>query len=122
MAEELRHAAGRGRYEVREILDGDAGLDMAILFRCDDYAQAVEFALDYLGRRDPRRTGAVGGLQVLKEEDGRRETAWTYSPTAEANRPDPVSVWGFDVTKRWSAPIGPVVRPTPLRTRIARRV
>ena len=33
MAEELRHAAGQATYEVREILDGDAWVDMGILYR-----------------------------------------------------------------------------------------
>ena len=123
MAEEPRHAAGRAIYEVREILDGDAWVDMGILYRCHDYADAVEFAFDYLARRDPRRTGAVGGLQVIKEDDrGRRESVWTYDHAAEESRPDPVRVWGFDVTRRWSVPTVPVQRPTTLRNRMPRRV
>jgi hypothetical protein len=122
MAEDLRHAAGRPTYEVREILDGDAWVDMGILYRCHDYVEAVEFALDYLGRRDPRRTGAVGGLQVIKNGDrGRRETVWTYDHAEQDTRPDPVQVWGFDVTRRWNLPTGPVQRPTPLRSRIPGR-
>jgi hypothetical protein len=123
MAEDLRHAAGRPTYEVREILDGDAWVDMGILYRCHDYAEAVEFAFDYLGRRDPRRTGAVGGLQVVKADDrGRRETVWTYDHTERESRPDPVQVWGFDVTRRWNLPTAPVQRPTSLRSRIPGRV
>jgi hypothetical protein len=123
MAEDLRHAAGQPTYEVREILDGDAWVDMGILYRCHDYADAVEFAFDYLARRDPRRTGAVGGLQVVKEDDrGRRESVWTYDHAAEESRPDPVRVWGFDVTRRWNIPTGPVQRPATLRNRIPRRV
>jgi hypothetical protein len=122
MAEDLRHAAGQATYEVREILDGDAWVDMGILYRCTDYAQAVDFAFDYLGRRDPRRTGAVGGLQVIKDDRGRRETVWTYDHAEQENRPDPVHVFGFDVTRRWTVPTGPVQRPTPLRNRVPRRV
>jgi hypothetical protein len=122
MADDLRHAAGQATYEVREILDGDAWVDMGILFRCTDYAQAVDFAFDYLGRRDPRRTGAVGGLQVIKDDRGRRETVWTYDHAEQAKRPDPVHLYGFDVTRRWTAPTGPVQRPTPLRSRVLRRV
>jgi len=114
MAEELRHAAGQATYEVHEIRDGDLLVGTAILFRCDVYAQAVEFAFDYLGRRDPRREGVVGGLQVIKEEGGRRETVWAYSHVAEGSRPDPVQKWGFDITRRWTGPTGPLPRPTPL--------
>jgi hypothetical protein len=121
MAEDLRHAAGQATYEVREILDGDAWVDMASLYRCNDYVQAVEFVFDYLGRRDPRRTGAVGGLQVIKEEGGRRETVWTYTHEAEQVAPDPIRKWGFDVTRRWTGPTGPIARPTPL-ARLPRRV
>ena len=122
MAEDLRHAAGQATYEVREILDGDAWVDMGILYRCHDYGEAVEFAFDYLGRRDPQRTGAVGGLHVIKNDDrGRRETVWTYDHAAQESRPDPFQVWGFDVTRRWNLPTGPVQRPTPLRNRIPRR-
>ena len=122
MAEDVRHAAGQPTYEVREILDGDAWLDLGILYRCADYGQAVDFAFDYLGRRDPRRTGAVGGLQVIKDERGRRETVWTYNPAERNSRPDPVQVFGFDVTRRWSLPTAPAQRPTPLRARVPRRV
>ena len=122
MAEDLRHAAGQATYEAREILDGDAGMDMGVLYHCNDYAQAVDFAFDYLGRRDPRRTGAVGGLHVIKTENGRRETVWTYDHAAQQDRQDPVQMFGFDVTRRWSIPSGPIQRPTPLRSRVPRRV
>jgi hypothetical protein len=122
MAEEVRHAAGQATYEVREILDGDAWVDMGILYRCTDYAQAVDFAFDYLGRRDPRRTGAVGGLHVIKDDRGRRETVWTYDHAEQEKRTDPARVYGFDVTRRWTVPTGPVQRPTPLRSRVPRRV
>jgi hypothetical protein len=121
MAEELRHAAGHPTYEVREILDGDGWMGMDVLFRCADYGTAVDYAFDFLGRRDPRRTGAVGGLQVIKTEGGRREVVWTYTHAAEETAPDPVRKWGFDVTRRWTGPTGPVVRPTPL-ARVPRRV
>jgi hypothetical protein len=121
MAEDLRHAAGEATYEVRELLDPDGGVDMEILYRCSEYVLAVEFALDYLGRRDPRRTGAVGGLQVVKERSGRRETVWTYNGAEAEPRVDPVRVWGFDVTRRWTGPRAPLPRPTTLRSRVPRR-
>jgi hypothetical protein len=121
MAEELRHAAGQATYEIREIRDGDLRVEAGTLFRCNDYGRAVEFAFDYLARRDPSRTGVVGGLQVVKEEGGRLETVWAYSHVAEESKPDPVQRWGFDVTRRWTAPTGPLPRPTSL-ARVPRRV
>jgi hypothetical protein len=123
MAELHRHAAGQATYEVREIGDADGGLDLEILFRCRDYGQAVEFAFEYLGRRDPRRTGAVGGLQVIKDDGGRREIAWSYDPKAEAPAVDPIRTWGFDVTRRWTGPTAaPMPRPATLRSRVPGRV
>jgi hypothetical protein len=120
MAEDLRHAAGQTTYEVREIADGDAWIDRATLFRCDDYVRAVEFAFDYLERRDPQRTGIVHGLQVIKDAGARPETVWTYSHAAE-DRPDPTRRWGFDVTRRWTPPTGPIPRPSSL-ARVPRRI
>ncbi|MEO8289914.1 MAG: hypothetical protein ABI649_02830 [Gaiellaceae bacterium] len=111
MAEALSHAAGQGTYEVREILEGQA-LGPELRHECRDYVLAVEFAFEFLQRRDPRREGVVNGLEVVKIESGRRETVWSYDFTPETNRPDPVHKWGFDVTRTWSGPARPVSRPT----------
>jgi hypothetical protein len=100
MAEDLRHAAGQPTYEVREILDGDAWVDMGILYRCHDYVEAVEFAFDYLGRRDPRRTGAVGGLQVIKNGDRVGSPARRGRTTTPSRRPDPIRFSGGASTLR----------------------
>jgi hypothetical protein len=43
MAATLSHAAGQERYEVREILEGQA-LGHEVRHDCRDYVQAVEFA------------------------------------------------------------------------------
>ncbi|HEY3070024.1 MAG TPA: hypothetical protein VGJ34_06870 [Gaiellaceae bacterium] len=107
MAEDFRHAAGQATYEVREVLDGDPPVELAVLFRCADYVHAVEFAFDFLGRRDPHREGTVGGLEVVKHEQGKRETVWTYSHSAQEGRPDPARRWGFDVTRHWQVPTTP---------------
>lgn len=119
MAEDLRHAAGQATYEVREVLDGDPAVDLGLLFRCNDYVNAVEFAFDLLERRDPRREGTIGGLEVVKTDQGKRETVWTYSHSARASRPDPMRRWGFDVTTHWQGP-ATHVRPLTLGQRIRR--
>lgn len=121
MAEDLRHAAGQATYEVREVLEEDPAVGLGVLFRCTDYVRAVEFAFDYLQRRDPQRDGTVGGLEVVKVGDGKPETVWTYNHAAQANRPDPIRVWGFDVTRPWRAPATPV-RQLGLGSRVIRRV
>lgn len=120
MAENLRHAAGQTTFEVREALAEDRAVDLGIVFRCEDYVRAVEFAFDYLATRDPRRDGTVAGLEVVKNDRGKRETVWTYRHAAEATRPDPMRRWGFDVTRNWQGPATPV-RPVRLANRISRR-
>jgi len=119
MADDLRHAAGQPTYEVREVLDEDHAVDLGLLFRCNDYAHAVEFAFDLLERRDPRREGVIGGLAVVKTDQGKRETVWTYSHSAHVNRPDPIRRWGWDVTRNWQGP-ATHVRPLTLGQRIRR--
>jgi hypothetical protein len=119
MAADHRHAAGHATYEVREVLDEDGTVDLGVLFSCHDYVPAVEFAFDYLQRRDPLRDGTVGGLRVVRSVDGKRETVWNYSHAAQARRVDPIRKWGFDVTRRWQGPTP--VRPLPLAGRTPRR-
>jgi hypothetical protein len=121
MAEDLRHAAGQATYEVREGAGDTLAADGGILFRCTDYARAVEFAFEYLANRDPHRDGTIAALEVVKNDRGKRETVWTYSHAAQANRIDPVAKWGFDVTRRWHGPAVPV-RPLRLASRPSRRV
>jgi hypothetical protein len=111
MAEALSHAAGQATYEVREILEGQA-LGPELRHQCRDYVQAVEFAFEFLQRRDPRREGAVNALEVVKIDGGKRETVWSYDFTREASRPDPTLKWGYDVTRTWSGPARQGSRPT----------
>lgn len=120
MAEDHRHAAGQLTYEVTEVHGEDPTAGLGIIFRSTDYVQAVEFAFDYLSRRDPSRDGTVDGLHVVKNDRGRRETVWTYAHTARVNQFDPMRKWGYDVTKNWHGPAVPV-RPLRLGSRISRR-
>jgi hypothetical protein len=103
MAVEIRHAAWRTLYEVREILEGEPPVDLGPRRICSDYAEAVEFALEYLDEHDPDRGGRVSGLRVVRVEGTARETVWTYSapPDEGPVHADPKDRWGFDVTRRW---------------------
>ena len=75
MAATVSHAAGQERYEVREILEGQA-LGNEVRHECRDYVQAVEFAFEFLQRRDPGREGIVHALEVVKVDGRHRETVW----------------------------------------------
>jgi hypothetical protein len=121
MAEQVSHAAGQATYEVHEVPGEDRTDTLGILFRSADYAGAVEYAFDYLASHDPRREGLVGGLEVVKNDRGKRETVWTYSHATQGSRVDPLRRWGFDVTRNWHGP-ATHVRPLPLSRRITRRV
>ena len=79
MVENLRHAAGQPMYEVREILEGGPGLDLGVRFESADFGAALDFAFDFLEKRDPRREGAVSGLEIVRVQGSARESVWSYS-------------------------------------------
>lgn len=108
MAEhDFRHAAWQSGYEVREGLENVPGLDLGLRHRCNDYLDAVDFALAYVSEHDPLREGLVSSLEIVKVSDSERETVWRYSASkARRGHADPKEIWGFDVTKAWYGPAG----------------
>lgn len=113
MAERDRHAAGQ-RYEVHEVLEGEPPLDLGRRFETTDFGSAVDFAFDFLERRDPRREGAVSALEIVRVAGSDQETVWRYSHTDTTSGPrDLVHLWGYDVTRQWSRPYGAPIRPIP---------
>jgi hypothetical protein len=115
MAESQRHAAGH-RYEVHEVLEGAPSLGLGLRFETSDLGTAVDFAFDFLERRDPLREGAVSALEIVRVDGSEREKVWTYShskatsPTGEL-----VRLWCYDGTRVWSRPYSGPVRPAPAR-------
>lgn len=117
MAADPRHAAGQSSYEVHEGLEGDLGLNLGLRYETVDFGAAVDFAFDFLERRDPRREGAVAALRIVRVQASERETVWTYSHSqSQGPSRDLVGVWGFDVTRPWQSPYR-----TPARPQTARR-
>ncbi|MGH2994691.1 MAG: hypothetical protein ACRDM9_00080 [Gaiellaceae bacterium] len=117
MVENVRHAAGQTTYEVREILEGDPALDLGVRFESTDFGAALDFAFDFLEKRDPRREGAVSGLEIVRAQGSARESVWSYSHArASVASRDLVRVWGFDVTRQWHNPYRATARPRPLHT------
>lgn len=114
MADHLRHAAGRPLYEVHEVLEGDPALDLGLRFETVDFGAAVDFAFDFLDRKDPGREGSVSALEIVCVAGSRRETVWSYSHSRshELAARNSVGVWGFDVTRRWQGPYRAAPRPT----------
>ena len=115
MAHDARHAADRQRYEVHEALEGEPPVDLGLRFQTSSLGMAVDFAFDYLERRDPLREGAVSVLEVVRVEGPSRETVWRYSYAPAGSHGDPTRVWGFDVTRHWSGPYRTPARPNAVR-------
>jgi hypothetical protein len=80
MADEPRHAAGQATYEVREILDGDAWVDMGVLYRCNHYTEAVEFALDRAGAASDDAEKPLSPPCVVERRAARRLAARGLPP------------------------------------------
>ena len=101
---EVRHAAGRPTYAVYELLHGRPAIGPRLRGECDGFEEAVDYALTYLDRTDPDRTGRVDALEIVKLEGTTRETVWTYRYEPGYVPTDLVSRWGFDVTRPWGPP------------------
>ena len=116
MALTASHAAEHNRYEVHELLGGEPALDIGRRFETSDFGAAVDYAFDYLERRDPRREGIVGALEIVRVAGSARETVWSYVHAPAPARPgDMTRVWGYDVTRSWLCRVGRVVFRKPTR-------
>jgi hypothetical protein len=107
MAYALRHAAGRSKYEVHEVLGVEPSLDLGSRFECSDYLDAFDWALEFLQEHDPKREGKVSGLEIERVEGTDRKTVWAYRHEESDLAPaDLVARWGFDPTRHWHGPAG----------------
>ena len=102
--EHVRHAAGRPKYAVYELLHGRSALDPRLHSESDSFDEAVDYALTFLDRADPDRTGRVEALEIARREGTTRETVRTYRHERDYVPTNLVDRWGFDVTRRWGPP------------------
>lgn len=101
---DLRRAARQHSFEIHEILEGDPALDLGVRCVTWDYLDAVDEAMDYLEECDPRRTGEVSGLDIVRVDGAGRETVWCYRHGDKRPEKDLVRHWGFRPTQTWSRP------------------
>ena len=101
---EFRRAAGRPTYAVYELLQGTPALDPRLRSESESFEEAVDYALMFLDRADPDRTGKVAAIEIVRSDGPRRETVWTYRHEPGYAPADLVDRWGFDVTRRWGPP------------------
>jgi hypothetical protein len=101
---DLRRAARQTSYEIHEILEGDPVLDLGVRCVTWEYLDAVDEAMDYLEECDPRRTGEVSGIDIVRVDGDERETVWRYRHEPERSDQDLVERWGFHPTQTWYRP------------------
>jgi hypothetical protein len=98
------HAAGQSNHEVHEGLKSHPGLDLGLRFTCEEFLDAIDFALEFLEEHDPERTGRVSALEIVRVGPEQRETVWRYEyDGSRGGHQDPRELWGFDVTA-WRGP------------------
>jgi hypothetical protein len=101
MAENECHAAGQTTYDVHEVLEDAPAAELR--FSCDELAEAIDFALDYLLSQDPLREVAV--LHIVKRTPEHSEVVWSYrADLAPAEHEDQVRRWGFHPAQTWRLP------------------
>ncbi len=95
MADETRHAAWQSErsFAVRLLPEGGEPTELAA--GIGDFMEAVEFAVEWLGREDPERTGTAS-LAIYETRAGDSEKVWAYPPD-EPDDGDPLmKIFGFD--------------------------
>jgi hypothetical protein len=116
MAQTASHAAEQDRYEVHEVLGGEPAMDLGLRYETPDFSGAVEFAFDFLERRDPGRQGVVSALEIVRVSRSGRETVWTYNHAqSHSIARDLVGVWGFRPGHGWNSPYRTPPRSVPAR-------
>jgi hypothetical protein len=100
----FRRAARRPSFEIHEILEGDPALDLGVRCVTWDFLDAVDEAMEYLDECDPRRSGEVSGLDIVRVDGGERERVWRYRHGEERPETDLLQHWGFSPTQTWSRP------------------
>lgn len=100
-------SSSRVVFEVYESLDldGASGSARSLCYSCDEFVDAVEFALARVAELDPLRSGRVQSLEIERASGASGEVVWTYAAEeARRGEVDLIRVWGFDVTRRWIGP------------------
>ena len=101
---DLRRAARQPSYEIHEILDGDPALDLGVRCVTWDYLNAVDEAMDFIQESDPRGTGEVSGVDIVRVDGHERETVWCYRHCDERPEQDLLKRWGFQPTQTFARP------------------
>jgi hypothetical protein len=94
MAPETRHAAWQDVRGFSVRLLPEEGDPTELVGGIGDFMDAVDFAVDWLAREDPDRTGTAS-LAIFEARDGTTEKVWAYPPDSPDGAPL-TKIFGFD--------------------------
>ena len=102
MANETRHAAWQTERHFAVRLLPEEGEPTELADGLGDFLEAVDFAVEWLAREDPERTGTAS-LAIFETSSGGSEKVWAYPPDESADESSPLmKIFGFDPVN-WKA-------------------
>ena len=102
MANETRHAAWQTERLFAVRLLPEEGEPTELAGGLGDFLEAVDFAVEWLAREDPERTGTAS-LAIFETSSGGSEKVWAYPPDESADESSPLmKIFGFDPVN-WKA-------------------
>jgi hypothetical protein len=95
MADETRHAAWQSERSFAVRLLPEEGEPTELVDGIGEFLEAVEFAVEWLGREDPDRTGTAS-LAIYETTRGEAEKVWAYPPDDVVEGEPLLKIFGFD--------------------------
>ena len=102
MANETRHAAWQSERLFAVRLLPEEGDPTELADGLGDFLEAVDFAVEWLGREDPERTGTAS-LAIFETSSGEAEKVWAYPPDGTPDGSPLMEIFGFDPVT-WKSP------------------
>ena len=101
MANETRHAAWQSERSFAVRLLPEEGDPTELVDGLGDFLEAVDFAVEWLAREDPERTGTAS-LAIFETSTGEAEKVWAYPPDDSPDGSPLMEIFGFDPVN-WKA-------------------
>ena len=95
MANETRHAAWQSERRFAVRLLPEEGDPTELADGLGDFLEAVDFAVEWLAREDPDRTG-TSSLAIFATGAGETEKVWAYPPEDSPENGPLMKIFGFD--------------------------
>ncbi len=102
MANETRHAAWQTERRFAVRLLPEEGDPTELAGGLGDFLEAVDFAVEWLTREDPERTGTAS-LAIFETSAAGAEKVWAYPPDGPPDDAPLMKIFGFDPVT-WKSP------------------